>query len=376
MKKQPTATPTVNASRLRDRLLGWYDSYGRDLPWRSKGGKRTDPYRVWLSEIMLQQTTIATVVPYYHRFLSRWPNLAALAAAELDEVLHAWQGLGYYSRARNLHKCARVLCADYGGVFPDTDTELRKLPGIGPYTSDAIAAIAFDRPRLPVDGNVERVLARIFAVEEPLPAVKPKLCKIANDLATSIRPGDYAQAIMDLGATVCTVRDPNCRQCPWQDACRGLSRGLAAHLPHRVPKPPRPVRYAVAYIITSAAGDLYLERRPDGGLLGGLMQVPLSPWLDRAPTRDNAAGGAPIAAAWRLVPGIVEHGFTHFAVRITLLSKRAKRRDLRSRAGLWCAPDRLGEHALSTMAKKIIRHAASEGAIDASAGHERERRLV
>ena len=355
--------PLRGQKYLHDVLLAWYDDQGRDLPWRSKGGKKTDPYRVWLSEIMLQQTTVATVAPYYESFLRRWPTLAALGEADLDDVLHAWQGLGYYSRARNLHKCARILCEEHGAAFPDSEIALRRLPGIGPYTASAIAAIAFDQPHLPVDGNVERVLARLYAVEEPLPAAKPVLRRLAAKLVSPERPGDYAQALMDLGATVCTVRAPNCRGCPWQRECRGLALGLASDLPRRAPKAVRPQRYAVAYVVTTAAGEVYLERRPDGGLLGGLMQVPLSPWLDQEPTMRDACRNAPIAADWQSLLGTVEHGFTHFAVRFMVVSTHAKRRDLRDREGLWCAPGALNEHALSTMIKKILRHAVDAGVL-------------
>ena len=364
MRKPQIPNPTSDPSRLRDSILAWYDVSGRDLPWRVKGGKKPDPYRVLLSEIMLQQTTIATVIPYYQSFLARWPTLADLAAADLDEVLHAWQGLGYYGRARNLHKCARIVRDSYGGDLPNTAATLQQLPGIGPYTSNAIAAIAFDRPHVPIDGNVERVLARMFCIEESLPAIKPRLREIAPELATSVRPGDYAQAIVDLGATVCTPRQPKCMDCPWRLACRGYALGVAADLPRRAPKPQRPVRYAAAFIITAGNGDLFLERRPDRGLLGGMMQVPLSPWLTQPPTIETAIRAAPMTADWRQIPGSVQHGFTHFAIRFSLISACAKRQDLRSRKGVWSAPERLGEQALPTMVKKIIRHAARHGVID------------
>ena len=368
MRKPQVSELNIEPSRLRDDLLAWYDINGRDLPWRMKGGAKADPYRILLSEIMLQQTTIASVIPYYQNFLSRWPTLRDLAAADLNDVLHAWQGLGYYSRARNLHKCARIVSDNYGGDLPSTEATLRKLPGIGPYTSGAIAAIAFDRAHVPVDGNVERVLARMFSIEESLPAIKPRLREIAVDLATSVRPGDYAQAIMDLGATVCTLREPKCLDCPWQRTCRGYALGVAADLPRRAPKPIRPVRYAMAFIITAGNGNLFLERRPDNGLLGGLMQVPLSPWLDQPPSIEAAVRLAPITADWHQIPGTVKHDFTHFEVRFSLVSARATQKDLRSRKGVWSAPARLGELALPTMVKKIIRHAAGQGIVDCETG--------
>ena len=367
MTKPQAAEPNINPSQLRDSLLAWYDRYSRDLPWRLKSGKIPDPYRVLLSEIMLQQTTVASVIPYYQAFLARWPTLVDLAAAYLDDVLHAWQGLGYYSRARNLHKCARTVRDDHGGDLPTTEAALRKLPGIGPYTSSAIAAIAFDRAHVPVDGNVERVLARMFGVQEPLPAAKQRLRTIATGLATSRRAGDYAQAIMDLGATVCTPRNPSCLVCPWRWGCRGNDLGVAKDLPRRAPKPERPVRFAATFIITAADGALFLERRPEDGLLGGLMQVPLSPWCDQELSMEAAVRAAPISAKWCQLAGTVHHGFTHFAVRFSLFSGRAKRSDRRLRNGIWSAPGQLGEHALPTMVKKIISHAAADGAINAEA---------
>ncbi|HEX7970237.1 MAG TPA: A/G-specific adenine glycosylase, partial [Stellaceae bacterium] len=237
-----TAAPVTELSGLPARLLDWYDRHRRDLPWRAKPGERPDPYRVWLSEIMLQQTTVATVGAYFGRFMARWPDVSALAEASLDEVLHLWQGLGYYARARNLHACARAVVERCGGRFPETEAELRALPGIGDYTAAAVAAIAFGRAATPVDGNIERVMARLFAHAEPLPDAKSVLRRLAATLTPAERAGDYAQAVMDLGATVCTPKKPKCILCPWREACRGRMQGIAESLPARRAKGEKPLR--------------------------------------------------------------------------------------------------------------------------------------
>ena len=338
-------------------LLDWYDRHARQLPWRvppaqGRRGHRPDPYRVWLSEIMLQQTTVVTVGPYFRIFLDRWPAVGDLAAAELDEVLHAWAGLGYYARARNLHKCARTVADEHGGAFPDTEAELRKLPGIGPYTAAAIAAIAFDRPAAVVDGNVERVMARLFAVEESLPAAKAQLHALAEGLTPQARPGDYAQAAMDLGATVCTPRAPKCLMCPWQPDCKAQAMGVAESLPRRAPKAERPLRQGVAFWTVRSDGAVLLRRRPERGLLGGMMEVPSSDWGAREPA-DLAQ--APVAADWRELPGQVNHGFTHFRLELTVLAAQVHKNAKAD--GVWVMPEALGNHALPTLTKKVVRHA-------------------
>jgi len=340
-------------------LLDWYDRHRRRLPWRAPPGATPDPYHVWLSEIMLQQTTVAAVGPYFESFLRRWPGITDLAAAELDEVLHAWQGLGYYARARNLHRCAREVAAAPGARFPDTEAELLKLPGIGPYTAAAIAAIAFGRRAVVVDGNVERVMARIFAVEDPLPGAKRGLHELADGLTPDARPGDYAQAVMDLGATICTPRNPNCMLCPWTGACRG--REMADSLPRRVPKPERPLRRAVAFWITRPDGAVLLRRRPENGLLGGMVEAPSTEWREGPmPSLSAARKLAPLPARdWRQLPGTVDHGFTHFRLELAVLAARVG-----GNAGagaLWCHPDRFGEQALPTVMKKLARHALKYG---------------
>jgi len=341
---------------LAEALLAWYDRHRRDLPWRAKPGERPDPYVVWLSEIMLQQTTVATVGPHFRRFLARWPDLAALAAASLDDVLHAWQGLGYYARARHLHACARVLATEHGGRFPESEAELRHLPGIGQYTAAAVAAIAFDRSATPVDGNVERVMARLFAEEAPLPGVKPVLRRLAATLTPARRAGDYAQAVMDLGATICTPQKPKCILCPWREACRARALGIAPSLPGRAPKGPKPLKRGVAFWAVRANGTVLLRRRPEKGLLGGMMEVPSTAWRKAAWTVEEARRAAPVAAKWRLVPGIVRHGFTHFDLELTVLAGQA-RSESPEASGKWVALDALDSQALPTLMKKIVAHA-------------------
>jgi len=314
--------PVPTPSRLRPRLLAWYDASARDLPWRVRPadrakGRRADPYRIWLSEIMLQQTTVPHATPYFLGFIRRWPTVAALAAADEGEVMAAWAGLGYYARARNLIACARHVAGALGGVFPDTEAGLRALPGVGPYTAAAIAAIAFDRPANVVDGNVERVMARLFAVETPLPGAKPELKRLAENLVAADRPGDWAQGLMDLGAMLCTPTSPACAVCPANDLCQARATGAPERFPLRDAKPDRPHRHGVAYLLTRG-GDVALVRRPAKGLLGGMLALPTSDWR-AAPWSDaEALAAAPVAAAWREA-GDIDHGFTHFTLALRVL---------------------------------------------------------
>jgi A/G-specific adenine glycosylase len=301
----------VSAEQLSQDLLAWYDTHAREMPWRvgpsaRASGVRPDPYRIWLSEVMLQQTTVAAVKDYFERFTRRWPRVGDLAAAEDGDVMAEWAGLGYYARARNLLKCARVVAEEYEGVFPDTYEGLIALPGIGPYTAAAISAIAFDRPETVLDGNVERVMARLHDEHEPLPAVKLVLKAHAAHLTPSARPGDYAQAVMDLGATICTPKSPACGICPWRDPCRARVEGTAPELPKKTPKKPKPTRYGFVYLARSTEGDWLLERRPDKGLLGGMLGWPGSEWND-APTETP-----PFDADWQDLGAEVRHTFTHF----------------------------------------------------------------
>ncbi len=309
---------------MRDRpdsadLLTYYDHNARKMPWRvgpseRAEGVRPDPYRVWMSEIMLQQTTVAAVKDYFERFTARWPTVTDLAAAEDADVMAEWAGLGYYARARNLLKCARFVVSEYDGVFPDTVEELLKLPGVGPYTAGAVAAIAFDRQATVVDGNVERVMARLYDIHTPLPAAKPELTKKAAALTPRERPGDYAQAVMDLGATICTPRNPACGLCPWRSACKAQAAGTAAELPKKTPKKPKPIRHGVVYIAKRVDGAFLLETRPESGLLGGMLGWPGSDWTEgQAPSHE-----APIRAEWKTINAEARHTFTHFHLRLTV----------------------------------------------------------
>jgi len=298
-------------------LLDWYDGHARAMPWRvgpsdRRGGIRPDAYAVWLSEVMLQQTTVAAVRDYFRRFTTRWPTVADLAAAEDADVMGEWAGLGYYARARNLLKCARVVVAEHGGHFPDTRDGLLKLPGIGPYTAAAIAAIAFDEPAVVVDGNVERVMARLFQIETPLPGAKPELTELAGRLTPDIRPGDHAQAVMDLGATICTPKSPACGICPVMTGCTARAAGAQADLPRKTPKKPKPTRHGIAYLGRRADGAWLLERRPDKGLLGGMLGWPGGDWA------ETATEAPPIDAPWRDPGAEVRHTFTHFHLRLAL----------------------------------------------------------
>ena len=342
------------------KLLAWYDRHRRDLPWRAGPGMRPDPYCVWLSEIMLQQTTVAAAKGYFTRFIARWPSLEALAAAELDEVLHAWQGLGYYARARNLHKCAKVLVGEHGGRFPDSEEGLGALPGIGAYTAAAIAAIAFGRPATVVDGNVERVVARLFAVEDPLPRVKPALYRLAAGLTPPARPGDHAQAMMDLGATVCTPRSPRCGSCPLAVDCAALRAGMAEDLPRRQSRAARPTRFGTAFWAMRPDGAVLLRRRPETGLLGGMMEIPSTGWESEPRPVVEALAEAPAPADWRLLPGRVRHIFTHFHLELGVMSGIVE--DAPGTDGIWVPVARLGEHALPSVMKKIVRHALAHPA--------------
>lgn len=299
-------------------LLDWYDIHAREMPWRvppqaRKAGAMPDPYRIWLSEIMLQQTTVAAVRAYFLRFTARWPTVTDLAAAQDGDVMGEWAGLGYYARARNLLKCARQVTDQHGGQFPRSYDDLITLPGIGPYTAAAIASIAFDLPHAVVDGNVERVMARLYDIHMPLPAAKPDLTAKARALTPDDRPGDYAQAVMDLGATICTPRSPACGICPWRSACAARAHGTMGELPKKSPKKPKPTRYGVVYLAQRADGAWVLERRPDKGLLGGMLGWPGGDW-----TEASAPGTPPFDADWTDLTAQVRHTFTHFHLILTV----------------------------------------------------------
>jgi len=343
-------------------LLAWYDREARRLPWRAPPGTRQDPYRVWLSEIMLQQTTVKTVLPRYADFLRRWPDVKALARAELGAVLAAWAGLGYYARAHNLHACARVVAEEHGGKFPETETALRELPGIGGYTAAAIAAIAFGEPATPVDGNIERVIARLFAIETPLPAAKSEIKALAGSLTPSARAGDYAQAMMDLGATICTPRRPACGLCPLRPDCQGYAQGIAEQLPHKEEKGARPTRRGAAFVVLREDGAVLLRERPLKGLLGGMLETPSTPWEDKAPNGKAVADHAPVEAAWTELPGLVEHTFTHFRLELAVYRAEVGADALLTEAAepercLWVHARDLHGAALPSLMRKVIVHA-------------------
>ncbi len=364
-RQKPAPQPTALLPPQPAALLAWYDRHRRRLPWRAVAPERPDPYRVWLSEIMLQQTTVKTVAPYYARFLARWPEVRALAAAPLEEVLKAWAGLGYYARARNLHACARAVVERHGGEFPAEEAALRALPGIGDYTAAAIAAIAFDLPAMPVDGNIERVIARLYAVDRPLPAAKPNLREHATALMPAERTGDFAQAMMDLGATICTPKKPACVLCPWVGSCVGRARGDAATLPRRSPKREGVLRRGAAFVACRADGFVLVRTRPAKGLLGSMTEVPTTDWtvdfeasaaLQSAPRFSPLPGGER-ELVWRRVPGLVRHVFTHFPLELVVCVAELPAATEAPAGMRWIALSDLGGEALPSLMRKVLAHA-------------------
>jgi A/G-specific adenine glycosylase len=348
--------------RIAASLLAWYGRERRDLPWRAGPSETPDPYRVWLSEIMLQQTTVKAVLPRYAAFLRQWPNVKALASAELGQVLAAWAGLGYYARARNLHACARAVAAQHGGRFPQNAAALRELPGIGDYTAAAIAAIAFGERATPVDGNIERVVARLFAVTAPLAAAKAEIKALAETLTPAKRAGDFAQAMMDLGATICTPRRPACALCPLRRDCRGFAEGIAEALPYREAKRERPTRRAAAFVALRHDGAVLLRQRPLEGLLGGMLETPSSPWVETRPNGKTLSSFAPLKAEWRKLPGMVEHSFTHFHLKLVVYradvgpDAKPKRAAAPELCGFVARRD-LARAALPSLMRKVLAHA-------------------
>jgi A/G-specific adenine glycosylase len=337
-------------------LLAWYDRHRRDLPWRARPGEAVDPYRVWLSEIMLQQTTVAAVRPYYAAFVERFPSVHALAQAPVEAVMRAWAGLGYYSRARNLHACAKAVVEQHGGVFPQSEDELRGLPGIGPYTAAAIAAIAFGRRAAAVDGNVERVVSRLFLVEEPLPAAKRALKALVETLVPEDRPGDFAQALMDLGATTCTPTRPVCALCPWMGPCRARAAGLQEAFPRKAPKVEGMLRRGAAFVAIRDDGAVLLRTRAPKGLLGGMTELPTSAWTADYEAR-RAISEAPLEAQWRRLTGVVRHTFTHFPLELDVFSADVPVATPAPERMRWTALAALSEEALPNVMKKVLTHA-------------------
>jgi A/G-specific adenine glycosylase len=365
VQKEKTRQASPIEPAIAVALLAWYDRERRVLPWRSAPGETTDPYKVWLSEIMLQQTTVKAVLPRYAAFLRRWPDVTALARAELGEVLAAWAGLGYYARARNLHACARAVADEQGGKFPAEESALRKLPGVGGYTAAAISAIAFGRQATPVDGNIERVVARLFAITTKLPEAKSEIKARAETLTPHERPGDFAQAMMDLGATICTPRRPACGLCPVRTECRGYAEGLAEALPYREEKGERPLRRGVAFVALREDGAVLLRERPLRGLLGGMLETPSSPWQETAPNGTSVERHAPVKAEWRKLPGLVEHTFTHFHLELEVYRAEVERdaqpkRTAEPERCRWLKLRELSGAALPSVMRKVLLHALGE----------------
>ncbi len=372
-------------------LLAWYGRHRRDLPWRAKAGEAADPYRVWLSEIMLQQTRVETVARYYEKFLAKFPAVEKLAKAPLGDVLKAWAGLGYYARARNLHACARVVAKEHGGKFPDTEEGLRELPGIGGYTAAAIAAIAFGKKAAPMDGNIERVIARLFKVETPLPAAKPELQTLAASLVPAKRAGDFAQGLMDLGSMICTPKNPSCLLCPWSDVCTAHLAGEPENYPRRVPKAEGKLRRGAAFVVLRADGAVLLRRRPRRGLLGGMSEVPTTEWsaifdektaLQFAPrfgpspgspglatlspqlrgegraTRSGAKGEGQLR--WHRKPGYVRHVFTHFPLELSVYVAKVPESAAAPKGARFAKLAKLESEALPSLMRKVIAHALND----------------
>lgn len=339
-----------------DRLLHWYDRHHRDLPWRispaaARRGAHPDPYHIWMSEVMLQQTTVAAVKAYFAKFTERWPTVMDLAAAPTEDVMAAWAGLGYYARARNLKKCAEAVAFEHGAIFPDTEEGLRALPGIGDYTSAAVAAIAFNRQAAVMDGNVERVISRLFAIDAPLPGSKPMMKARVAELTPADRPGDFAQAMMDLGATICTPKRPTCGLCPFNAICVALATDEPERFPVKAPKKTKPIRLGAAFIAVDREGRLLLRKRVESGLLGGMTEVPTTGWTARL---DGATGteAAPFPADWQPA-GSIAHVFTHFELRLSIF--RTGPMDAPPDGhGFWVPVTELDGEALPTVMKKAI----------------------
>jgi A/G-specific adenine glycosylase len=344
--------PNRREGALAETLLRWYDKHARELPWRVKPGTPPDPYRVWLSEIMLQQTTVAAVKSYFERFVAQWPTVHALACADREDIMRAWAGLGYYARARNLHACAKVVSQIHEGQFPPSVEGLLELPGIGPYTAGAIASIAFELPVAAVDGNVERVISRLDAIEEPLPDSKSTIKAKAQALVPKLRAGDFAQAMMDLGATICTPKSPNCLLCPLVEHCCARQQGQQANLPRKRPKAALPTRFGHVFWIEREGSKVLLRKRPDKGLLGGMLEIPTGPWAQSLPEKF----APPVEASWQKLSGKVEHTFTHFHLELTVFRSSIQHPITWPDAGelRWVNCDDLDGEALPTVMRKVV----------------------
>ena len=353
-RKKKASSPAAGGKQAAaDGLLAWYDRHRRILPWRAGPREMPDPYRVWLSEIMLQQTTVKTVAPYFARFVQRWPDVGSLAAAPLQDVLKAWAGLGYYARARNLHACAQAVVKAYAGRFPSEESALRALPGIGAYTAAAIAAIAFDRPTMPVDGNIERIVARLFALTEPLPGAKAKIRKLAETLTPARRPGDFVQALMDLGATICTPQRPACAFCPLSEGCEARRRGDPESFPVKVLKPKGRLRRGAAFVALRADGMVLVRSRPSKGLLGGMTEVPTTEWSAAFDARSALAAAPFSRAKWKKLPGTVTHVFTHFPLELAVYAAQVPTNARAPAGARWVPVADLAGEALPSVMRKV-----------------------
>jgi A/G-specific adenine glycosylase len=357
-----------STARDPSRLLAWYDRHRRRLPWRALPEEAADPYRVWLSEVMLQQTTVTAVAPYYAKFLARFPTVETLAATEIDEVFKLWAGLGYYARARNLYACAKAVVARHGGAFPATEAELADLPGIGPYTAAAVAAIAFDCPASPVDGNIERVIARLYAVEDELPAAKPAIRALAERLRPPQRPGDFAQAMMDLGATICTPKNPACALCPFLEGCAARRRGDPETFPRKAKKREGKLRRGAAFVALRADGHLLVRTRPARGLLGGMTEVPTTEFvtdfdesraLAEAPGFAGDGGGVG-RTRWQRLPDAVTHVFTHFPLELVVFRAEVPAAAAAPNGMRWLAASEVRGAAFPSLMRKVLAHARVE----------------
>jgi A/G-specific adenine glycosylase len=337
--------------QFQAQLLDWYGRHKREMPWRAPRGQFSDPYHVWLSEIMLQQTTVTAVKPYFEKFIRIWPSVHDLAAADTDDVMHAWAGLGYYARARNLHKCAKVISSERGGEFPKTYEELLKLPGIGPYTASAIASIAFNQDVVAVDGNVERVVARFFAVTEPIPKSKPRLKALAEDIGKeNSSPTDFTQAFMELGATICTPKSPKCVLCPVMEACKGRAKGIAADLPKREAKKAKPKRKGSVFWIVNERGCVFVRKRPNSGLLGGMYEFPSVGWSEDAEHDEVLRSIVKKVSYEKEYKNAVRHVFTHFELSLNIYTLDAGAVDIHES---WLAVDQLDDIALPSVMQKV-----------------------
>jgi A/G-specific adenine glycosylase len=345
---------TAQTPAIASNVLEWWDRHRRTLPWRAGPGQTSDPYLVWLSEVLLQQTTVQAVIPYFERFKALWPRLEDLAAAPLEEVMRAFAGLGYYSRARNLHACAQEVVRR-GGSFPRTEAELRTLPGIGAYTAAAVAAIAFDQPAAPVDGNIARIVTRLHAIEQPIAKARTVIARAAAAQTPPARPGDFAQALMDIGATICTPRNPDCPACPIRFACIASAKGHPQAYPRKAARKLRPHRRGAAFFAQAVDGSILLRTRAPSGLLGGTLELPGTQWsADYAP--DAAASGAPFPAPWLLTPGLVEQAFTHFSLALNVYSARVTEKLVTRDGCFWIGREEIDGAALSSLMRKAVAH--------------------